>query len=146
MWNIKQSFPNQIIYISDDGKRVMDAITLIDAHELAYYSSFYYLSFHSRQSSSDRANFTSAVLNNTISSIFPTRITAVSGNFLTMKTIAMTSAFNNTLTKLGFHSYHSNSAIDDLAYNLYGEFLRNIMIPSTICIQTLTKRNTILCT
>ena len=109
----------------------MDAITLIDAHELAYYSSFYYLSFHSRQSSSDRANFTSAVLNNTISSIFPTRITAVSGNFLTMKTIAMTSTFNHSLTKLGLKSHHSNSAIDDLACILYGEFLRNIMIPST---------------
>ena len=64
MWNIKQSIPNQIIYISDDGKRVMDALTFIDAHELAYYSSFYYLSFHSRQSSSDRANFTNAVLKN----------------------------------------------------------------------------------
>ena len=109
----------------------MDAITLIDAHELAYYSSFYYLSFHSRQSSSDRANFTSAVLNNTISSLFPTRITAVSGNFLTMKTIAMTSTFSHSLTKLGLKSHHSNSAIDDLACILYGEFLRNIMIPST---------------
>ena len=109
----------------------MNALTLIDAHELAYYSSFYYLSFHSRQSSADRANFTSAVLNNTISSIFPTRITAVSGNLLTIQLIAMTSTFNNTLTKLGFHSHHSNSEIDELAYNLYGEFLRNIMIPST---------------
>ena len=109
----------------------MDAITLIDAHELAYYSSFYYLSFHSRQSSSDRANFTSAVMKNTISSIFPTRITAVSGNLLTIQMIAMTSTFNNTLTKLGFRSHHSNSAIDALTYNVYGEFLRNIMIPST---------------
>ena len=43
----------------------------------------------------------------------------------------MTSTFYNALTKLGFKSHHSNSAIDDKAYNLYGEFLRNIMIPST---------------
>ena len=130
MWNIKQSFPNQIIYICDDGSRLLLDIRIVDAHELAYYASFYYLSVYERLSSDNRANFTSAILNSTISSIFPTQITAVSGNLLTINMIAMTSYYNNTLTKLGFRSHHHNSAIDELTYNLYGEFLRNIMIPS----------------
>ena len=135
MWNIKQSFPNQIIYICDDGSILLLDIINVDAHELAYYASFYYLSFHSKQSSTDRGNFTSAILNNTISSIFPTQITAVSGNLLTINVIAMTSYYNNTLTKLGFRSHHHNSAIDALSYKLYGEFLRNIMIPSASLIE-----------
>ena len=100
-----------------------------------YYASFYYLSIHIKQSKANRGNFTSAILHKTISSIFPTQITAVSGNLLTINVIAMTSYYNKTLTKLGFRSHHYNSAVDALSYKLYGEFLRNIMIPSASLIE-----------
>ena len=34
MWNIKQSFPNQIIYICDDGSILLHVLIIVDAHEL----------------------------------------------------------------------------------------------------------------
>mgnify|MGYP000118764874 CR=1 FL=1 len=83
----------------------------------------------------DREKFTDAVVNHTISSLFPTKITTVTGNLLTIKAVACSSYYNNTLTHLGFKSHFKNSTVVALAYNLYGEFLRKIMIPSESLIQ-----------
>ena len=83
----------------------------------------------------DREKFTDAVVNHTISSLFPTKITTVTGNSLTIKAVASSSFYNNTLTHLGFKSHRKNMTVVALAYNLYGEFLRKIMIPSSSLIQ-----------
>ena len=86
-------------------------------------------------SKADREKFTEAVVNHTISLIFPTQVTTVTGNSLTIKAVARSSYYNDTLTHLGFRSHLKNTTIDALAYNLYGEFLRKIMVPSPSLIQ-----------
>lgn len=97
---------------------------------MALYSSLHCLSRHVPLRHSSRVNFTNAVLNNDMSIIFPTHITAIIGQAMTIKLIAMCPLYYRILDELGFTAHRKNMSIDAMTYYLYGEFLRNIMIPS----------------
>lgn len=75
-------------------------------------------------------NFTRAVWKKNPDIIFPTHVTAVIGNALTIRLIAMSRFFYGTLSDLGFVSHVTRKSINDKAYFLYGEFLHKIMVPS----------------
>ena len=101
-----------------------------DANTLALYSSLQYLSRHSSLGHSSRVNFTNAVLRNNMSLIFPTHITAIIGEAMTIKLIAMSPLYYDFLDNIGFRAHRRNLTIEAMTYYLYGEFLRNIMVPS----------------
>ena len=65
-----------------------------------------------------------------MSLIFPTHITALIGEAMTIKLIAMSPLYYHFLDKLGFTAHRKNLTIEAMTYYLYGEFLRNIMVPS----------------
>ena len=78
-----------------------------------------------------RVKFTKAVLSNNISYIFPTYVTAITGHSLTIKLIAMNPEYYDTLDDMGFTAHRNRISVEAKTYFLYGEFLKNIMVPTS---------------
>ena len=126
MWNIRQNFTGQIIYVPDEGI-AETIIDYIDIDYLLHYTYQLVAKPNGLFKIQDLHYMYKAIKSGNVDRIFPTKITAVIGNAFLLGFVIDSVGYHNILKHNGIESYQKNISPDLRQYYCYGEFLRNVM-------------------
>ena len=126
MWNIRQNYTGQIVYVPDEGI-ALEIVDSIDIDYLLHYTYQLVAKPNGKFKMQDLFYMYNALESGNVDRIFPTRITAVIGNAFLLGFVIDSVKYHDILKHNGIESYQKNISPDLRQYYCYGEFLRKIM-------------------
>ena len=126
MWNIRQNYSGQIVYVPDEGKWNIISVD-IDLNYLLHYSYLLVAKPYGKFRQQDLRYIYNVIITGVVDSIFPTKITAIIGNELLIKFVIDSVGYRDILLNNGIKSFQTNNSAYRKHYYCFGEFLRNIM-------------------
>ena len=126
MWNIRQNYTGQIVYVPDEGI-ALEFVAYIDIDYLLHYTYQLVAKPNGKFKIQDLSYMYNAIESGNVDRIFPTRITAVIGNAFLLGFVIDSVKYHDILKHNGIESYQKNISPDLRQYYCYGEFLRKIM-------------------
>lgn len=126
MWNIKQNFTGQIVFVPDRGI-VIKSIIDKDVNYLLHYSFLLVAKPYGHFLSQDLRYIKDMIISGNDNHIFPTNFTAIIGNALILRFVINNSNYYDILKDNGISSYQKNVSSHLREYLCFGEFLRNVM-------------------
>ena len=126
MWNIRQNYTGQIVYVPDEGNLKGNGAD-IDLNYLLHYSYLLVAKPFGKFIHQDLHYIYNVIKTGVVDSIFPTRITAIIGNELLIKFVIDSVGYRDILENNEIKSFHKNVSSYLQQYYCFGEFLRSVM-------------------